>query len=103
MEIEGVTRVDLPTLFVVGKEGRGLAEEGPSWVPLLWDQMNTHFDEVVELLAGQEMKDLQLWGLMSDGEQWLEPWQKRDAIWQGSKYQKRQKRLKDGYAGNCRQ
>lgn len=76
MEIQGVNRVDLPRLFVIGKEGSGLAEDGPSWVPLLWDQLNEHFGELVNLLAGQEMKDLQLWGLMSDKEQWLEPWQK---------------------------
>lgn len=76
MDIEGVNRVDLPTLYVIGKEGTGLAEEGPSWVPLLWDQMNSHFEELIDLLAGYEMKDLQLWGLMSDGEHWLEPWQK---------------------------
>ncbi len=44
-------------------------------MPLLWDQMNTHFEELVDLLAGQEMKDLQPWGLMSDAEHWLEPWQ----------------------------
>ncbi|MBU5363973.1 GyrI-like domain-containing protein [Enterococcus devriesei] len=75
MEIKGVDRVDLPPLVVIGKEGRGLAEEGSSWVPLLWDQMNTHFEEIVGLLAGQEMEDLHLWGLMSDGAHWLEPWQ----------------------------
>lgn len=75
MDIKGVNRIDLPTLFVIGKEGSGLAEEGPSWVPLLWDQMNSHFEEIVELLAGQEMKDLHLWGLMSDSKHWLEPWQ----------------------------
>lgn len=75
MEIEGVNRVDLPPLDVIGKEGRGLAEEGSSWVPLLWDQMNTHFEEIVGLLAGQKMEDLHLWGLMSDGTHWLEPWQ----------------------------
>lgn len=75
MEIKGVNRVDLPPLVVIGKEGRGLAEEGASWVPLLWDQMNTHFEEVAVLLAGQEMEDLHLWGLMSDGNHWLEPWQ----------------------------
>ncbi|MGO2637528.1 MAG: GyrI-like domain-containing protein, partial [Enterococcus viikkiensis] len=56
MEIEGVNRVDLPPLAVIGKEGRGLAEEGSSWVPLLWDQMNTHFEEIVGLLAGQKME-----------------------------------------------
>lgn len=37
MDIKGVNRIDMPTLFVIGKEGSGLAEEGPSWVPLLWD------------------------------------------------------------------
>ncbi|MDT2470620.1 GyrI-like domain-containing protein [Enterococcus avium] len=75
MKIKGIDRVDLPIIFVVGKEGHGLVEDGQSWVPLLWDQMNTHFEELVDLLAGQEMKDLQLWGLMSDAEHWLEPWQ----------------------------
>lgn len=76
MEIKGVNRIDMPTIFVIGKEGSGLAEEGPSWVPMLWDQMNSHFDEIIELLADQEMKDLHLWGLMSDREHWLDPWQR---------------------------
>ncbi|MBM7710783.1 GyrI-like domain-containing protein [Enterococcus xiangfangensis] len=75
MKIKGIDRVDLPTLFVIGKEGRGQAEEGPSWVPLLWDQLNAHFEELVECLAGQDIKELHLWGLMSDGDHWLEPWQ----------------------------
>ena len=75
MEIKGVNRVDLPATFVIGKEGSGLSEDSASWVPLLWDQMNSHFEEIVDLLEDQEMKDLHLWGLMSDSEHWLEPWQ----------------------------
>lgn len=42
MEIKGVNRVDLPATFVIGKEGSGLSEDSASWVPLLWDQMNSH-------------------------------------------------------------
>ena len=75
MKIKGVNRVDLPTLFVIGKEGRGLAEEGASWVPLLWDQVNVHFEELTEVLNDQEINELHLWGLMSDGQDWLAPWQ----------------------------
>ena len=33
------------------------------------------FEEIEFLLADQEAENLQFWGLMSDGENWLEPWQ----------------------------
>ncbi|MFC4770901.1 GyrI-like domain-containing protein [Enterococcus hermanniensis] len=75
MKIKGINRVDLPTIYVIGKEGRGLAEEGASWVPLLWDQVNDHFEELAATLANPEKVPLHLWGLMSDGTQWLEPWE----------------------------
>lgn len=75
MKIKGIDRIDLPTIYVIGKEGRGLAEEGASWVPALWDQVNDHFEELIVSLTGQEQESLHLWGLMSDGKEWLEPWQ----------------------------
>ena len=75
MELGEVIRVTLPAFYVVGKEGKGLAEEGPSWVPALWDLATKDFEEIEFLLADQEAEDLQFWGLMSDGENWLEPWQ----------------------------
>ena len=75
MELGEVIRVTLPAFYVVGKEGKGLAEEGPSWVPALWDLATKDFEEIEFLLADQEAENLQFWGLMSDGENWLEPWQ----------------------------
>lgn len=76
MDIKGINRVQSPNFYVIGKEGRGLAEESSSWVPLLWDQMNQHFEEIAGLIDATDMSQLYLWGLMSDGEHWLEPWQK---------------------------
>ncbi|GCF92930.1 AraC family transcriptional regulator [Enterococcus florum] len=75
MAIKGINRIQLPSFVVIGKEGQGLAEEASSWVALLWDQMNTHFDEISPLINVTEMSQLHLWGLMSDRENWLLPWQ----------------------------
>jgi predicted transcriptional regulator YdeE len=75
MELGEVIRVTLPAFYVVGKEGNGLAEEGPTWVADLWTLATKDFDEIEFMVADQEQADLQFWGLMSDGVNWLEPWQ----------------------------
>lgn len=102
MDIKGINRIHSPNFYVIGKEGRGLAEESGSWVPLLWDQMNQHFEEIAGLINATDMSQLHLWGLMSDGDHWLEPWQKKDAIWQVFKYLLRLYRLLAGFAGRFR-
>lgn len=40
MTIGEVRRVNLPAFTVIGKEGKGLAQDGSSWVPPLWEIVN---------------------------------------------------------------
>lgn len=76
MKLKGVERKQIPGFTVIGKEGNGQATEADSWVPLLWDQLNQHFEELAGLIDASQMENLHLWGLMSDKYQWLAPWQK---------------------------
>ena len=73
MEIGEVRRVSLPGFAVIGKEGKGLSQEGASWVPPLWEKFTKHSTEIVEL-AAEGSEEVHLWGLMSDEKTWLEPW-----------------------------
>ncbi|BCA85406.1 hypothetical protein EsVE80_09290 [Enterococcus saigonensis] len=73
MELGEVKRISLPAFTVIGKEGSGLAAEGSSWVPLLWDSVNEHFEEIAATIQ-LEPEEIHLWGLMSDQSEWLLPW-----------------------------
>lgn len=73
MELGEIRRVSLPAFTVIGKEGKGLAAEGSSWVPLLWDGVNEHFEEIAANVF-VELEEIHLWGLMSDQSEWLYPW-----------------------------
>lgn len=73
MTIGEVRRVNLPAFTVIGKEGKGLAQDGSSWVPPLWEIVNEKIIEVAEEVA-TEPASIHLWGLMSDEEVWLAPW-----------------------------
>lgn len=75
MNIGEVQKVRLPAFTVIGKLGEGLAAEGPSWVPPLWEAANAHFEELGEVVDPDALTDIKLWGLMSDTQAWLWPWQ----------------------------
>lgn len=75
MELGVVERINYPAFTVIGKVGEGLAEDGASWVPPLWQLTNEHFDELGDVVPVAEMTELHLWGLMSDTSSWLAPWQ----------------------------
>ncbi len=75
MQLGEVIRVERPAFYVIGKEGKGLAEEGASWVPALWELATKDFEEIEFLVSDQKAEELEFWGLMSDGTNWLEPWQ----------------------------
>lgn len=74
MELGEIKKVNLPAFTVIGKEGSGLAAEGSSWVPLLWDNVNEHFEEIAKNVT-LTPDEIHLWGLMSDENTWLAPWQ----------------------------
>lgn len=75
MEFDEVKRVHYPAFTVIGKLGEGLAEDGPSWVPPLWQLANEHFDELASVVKEDGLPTFHLWGLMSDQSSWLAPWQ----------------------------
>lgn len=74
MEIGEVIRKILPEFTVIGKEGKGLASEGGSWVPTLWELATEHFEDLAEVAGDVDIEPVQLWGLMSDEISWLDPW-----------------------------
>lgn len=76
MELGDVRKVVLAEFTVIGKEGKGLAEDGGSWVPPLWDLANEHFEELTAVIPEEALTEINLWGLMSDEESWLAPWRK---------------------------
>lgn len=75
VELGEVRRVTLSEFAVIGKEGKGLATEASSWVPTLWELANDDFEQLSEIANDIELPTVELWGLMSDGDHWLDPWQ----------------------------
>lgn len=75
MEFDVVERIHYPAFTVIGKLGEGLAADGGSWVPPLWQLANEHFEELASELKAESTSELHLWGLMSDTSSWLAPWQ----------------------------
>lgn len=75
MEIGEVQKVRLPAFTVIGKLGSGLAEDGSSWVPPLWEAANEHFEELGSVVDQEVLNGIRMWGLMSDSSAWLLPWQ----------------------------
>lgn len=75
MELGEVIRKELPEFTVIGKEGRGLASEAASWVPELWELANRDFAELAQTMSETPVEAVELWGLMSDANHWLDPWQ----------------------------
>lgn len=74
--MKGIERIKKDGFTVIGKKGLGRAEQGSEWVPPLWDQMNEEFDELIPVIkTDAEGPVLHMWGLMSDAETWLLPWQ----------------------------
>ncbi len=65
--------VDLPEVSIIGKEG--LCTEKENIVQNLWQEANSHFDEVAAL--GMKEADgsyVGLWGAMSDENRTFKPW-----------------------------
>jgi predicted transcriptional regulator YdeE len=73
MNIEVITKA---SFSVIGKDGEGLAAEGMHWIQPLWQDANSHFDEVASLAKTHNGKPL-VWGVMSDSEKPFEKWGER--------------------------
>lgn len=71
MEIKSCT---MPSFSVVGKEGS--TNDGENFVKNLWEDANSHFNEVSELAQKDEDGNLLgVWGLMSDFSRNFQPWE----------------------------
>ena len=60
---------------VIGKLGKGLAIEGPKWIPPLWQEANSNFAEISNLAKlDAEGNIIGIWGAMSDVDEKFERW-----------------------------
>jgi len=67
--------VEKQQFSVIGKMGKGLANEGPKWIPPLWQEANHNFGEIRSLAKlNAEDNIAGIWGAMSDVEMKFERW-----------------------------
>ena len=67
-------RIYKPAFSVIGMEGS--TEDGPRFLPLLWDKANTRFGEVAHLAKTNPDGSLcGIWGAMSDFSRSFHPWE----------------------------
>ena len=67
-------RIIKPAFTVIGLEGS--TEEGPGFIPALWEQANSHFGEVAHLAKTNPDGSLcGIWGAMSDFSRSFRPWE----------------------------
>ena len=65
--------IDLPAITVIGKEG--LCTTGKNIVQLLWQETNSHFNEVAALgIKNPDGTYVGFWGAMSDESKSFRPW-----------------------------
>ena len=61
------------SFVVIGKEGS--TEEGDGFIQKLWQEANTHFDEIAGLAKRDESGNLLgIWGAMTDFSRLFKPW-----------------------------
>jgi len=51
---------------VIGKAGQGLANNPQSWILPLWDDTNSHFAEIADIVHKDENGTPLVWGAMND-------------------------------------
>lgn len=74
MDLGEVRLIKADAFAVAGRAGEGLVSESNSWVPPLWEACDTHLPELLTAITDEEPQ-LHLWGLMTDSEVWLAPWE----------------------------
>lgn len=69
-----IERCELPSFAVIGKEGS--TQDGEGFVGGLWEEANSHFNEVAHLAAKDKDGNLLgIWGAMSDMSRSFQPWE----------------------------
>ncbi|KRF13594.1 GyrI-like domain-containing protein [Paenibacillus sp. Soil787] len=67
--------VEKQKFSVIGKTGKGLSNEGPKWIPPLWQEANSNFIEISNLAKlDAEGNIVGIWGAMSDVDDNFERW-----------------------------
>jgi predicted transcriptional regulator YdeE len=67
MEVQIISK---PVFSIVGIEGSGKADEGPSWIGPLWEQAHRRRADIEHLLKPTG----EAWGLMSATDEYLAAW-----------------------------
>lgn len=69
-----IERCEMPAFAVIGKEGS--TNDGEGFIARLWEDANSHFEEVASLAARDEWGNLLgIWGAMSDMSRSFQPWE----------------------------
>jgi len=69
-----IERCEMPSFAVIGKVGS--TNDGEGFIARLWEDANSHFDEVAHLAAKDEQGNLLgIWGAMSDMSLSFQPWE----------------------------
>ncbi len=77
--------VEKQQFLVIGKMGKGLAIEGPMWIPTLWQEANSNFAEISNLAKlDAEGNIAGIWGAMSDVNEKFEGWKEEGKYLAGS-------------------
>lgn len=61
------------SFVVIGKEGS--TRDGVGFIRKLWDDANSHFDEIQDLAKKDENGNIGIWGVMSDFSRSFHPWE----------------------------
>lgn len=74
MEKKKFERCEKKSFAVIGKEGSSL--DGAGFIQKLWDDANSHFEEVRHLAKKDEKGNIAgIWGAMSDFSRFFHPWE----------------------------
>lgn len=67
--------IEKDSFTVVGKLGQGLSDESFKWIPPLWEDANSNFNEISSLAKlDDEGNIVGIWGAMSDIDEKFERW-----------------------------
>lgn len=67
--------ITISSFCVVGIIGQGSSDTGPVWIKPLWDEANSKFGEISNLVKYNESgKVAGIWGLMSDTDEQFKRW-----------------------------
>ena len=64
-----------PAFALMGKLGRGPADNGPDWIPPLWQAANRNFEQIQPFIKLDGQGNPMIWGCMSDVSLGFFPWQ----------------------------